>query len=112
MELVPESADEFNSELPDETPELYETLWGSLQRILIEKKAHSTKAAARLIVKHKLHKESLKTLTYRLYNVAERNRWTDEAQRYNTLIESWEMLEGFILDVTREMSKQQTTLEL
>ncbi|HHW47351.1 MAG TPA: DUF1156 domain-containing protein [Clostridiaceae bacterium] len=54
--------------------------------------------------------ENAKALAYRLYTIAERKGWTEEAYAYNTLIVSWPYIQKRALELASRPFEQQSIL--
>src|SRR5262249_3792749 len=67
-------------------------VWEATQRVVHLLLTQGEAAAGELLAKLGGLGESARDLAYRLYQVAERKGWADEARAYNTLIVTWSNL--------------------
>jgi putative DNA methylase len=64
-------------------------VWEATQRLVHSLLASGEAAAADLLVRLGGLGDSARDLAYRMYNVAERKGWSDEARAYNALVVAW-----------------------
>lgn len=64
-------------------------VWEAMQRLIRALLIDGEAAAAALLAQTGGIGEVARDLAYRLYHVAERKRWTEEARAYNTLVVAW-----------------------
>ena len=66
-----------------------------LTRSLTAERGGGVAEAARLVVGMGAERaEKARALAYRLYSLAERRRWTDEARAYNVFVTSWPQVQA------------------
>jgi len=75
------------SDVPDDSEIL--TVWESTHRILNALVTVGESGAAKLLSKFGSIGESSIELAYRLYDICEKNKWSEEALGYNSLVTSW-----------------------
>jgi putative DNA methylase len=66
-----------------------QTVWEGCQHLIKRLQDGSEEPAARLAKQLGYQADMARDLTYRLYQICERNKWAEEARAYNGLIESW-----------------------
>ena len=67
-------------------------------------------AAPRVRAQGAGHVEKARDLAYRLYQICERNRWSQEAQPYNALVVAWPHLTAEARRLEKAPSPEQMTL--
>lgn len=66
-----------------------------LTRALTDERGGGVTEAARLVLGMGAHRaQNARALAYRLYTLADRQRWTDEARAYNVLVTSWPQIQA------------------
>ena len=77
-------------ELPEKVDEREETIWLLCQQLTQAMATGGVAACAQIVVNmFGSNAERAKDLTYRLYTVAERKGWAQEAYAYNALVIAW-----------------------
>jgi putative DNA methylase len=66
-----------------------QTVWEGCQHLIKRLEDGSEEAAARPAKQLGYQADMSRDLAYRLFQICERNKWTEEARAYNGLVESW-----------------------
>jgi len=77
---------------PDELPEEVSaepTAWEMLHRLIYRLSTAGEKGAGELLAQLGGRAEASRELAYRLYQIAERKGWAQDALGYNALVQSW-----------------------
>ena len=80
------------SELPSNwTPDGDDRIpdWEAMQHLILHLQTHGEAAAAQLLSQLGNQGDITRDLAYRLYNICDRNGWTQDAIAYNSLVTSW-----------------------
>jgi putative DNA methylase len=102
----------------DELPEDWDpatdkrlTVWEITQHLIRKLEQEGESAAAALVHALGGKAETARDLAYRLYNLCERKKWTDEALAYNGLVIAWPELTKLAMVERSRSSDQQTKLD-
>jgi putative DNA methylase len=68
-------------------------VWESLHQLIRAFRQEGESGAGKLLSHLKPQAEAIRQLSYRLYTLCERQRWSDDARSYNELITSWPSIE-------------------
>ena len=94
-------------ELPETVSPNEKTVWLVAQGLTRAMETGGVEACARIVAAlHGSGAERAKELAYRLYTIAERKKWTNEAYAYNALVSSWEDLQSRADELRRPQSEQ------
>jgi putative DNA methylase len=63
--------------------------WEAMQHLILHLQTHGEAAAAELLAQLGNQGDITRDLAYRLYNICDRNGWTQDAIAYNSLVTSW-----------------------
>lgn len=63
--------------------------WEAMQHLILHLQTHGEAAAAQLLAQLGNQGDITRDLAYRLYNICDRNGWTQDAIAYNSLVTSW-----------------------
>lgn len=63
---------------------------------------------ASLAVNHQPHAEAARDLAYRLFSIAERKKWSDEAFAYNALVTAWPEIQQMAIGMSKVKMEQAT----
>ena len=70
----------------------------------------SEECVKRLLADNAKSIDALKRLAYRLYNISDQKRQTEEAQGYSRLVEAWELIMMFMMKERLKREREQQTL--
>lgn len=68
-------------------------VWESLHQLIRAFRQEGESGAGKLLAHLKPQAEAIRQLSYRLYTLCERQRWSDDARAYNEIITSWNSIE-------------------
>ena len=98
------------SELPAVIKETESSIWMLCQQLTYKMKKEGIEGCAKAVSgMYGTNAERAKDLAYRLYTIAERKKWTQEAYAYNTLVVSWPEIQ-FRAAALRAIEPEQLTL--
>jgi putative DNA methylase len=63
--------------------------WEAMQHLILALQTHGEAGAAQLLSQLGNQGDTTRDLAYRLYNICDRNGWTQDAIAYNSLVTSW-----------------------
>jgi putative DNA methylase len=86
------------------------TVWEMTHHLIRLMYKESDAAAARLLSKLGDDAEKARDLAYRLYQICERSKWSQEAQPYNALVVAWPNLTSEARQLEKKTSPEQLTL--
>jgi putative DNA methylase len=86
------------------------TVWEMAHHLIRLMYKESDAAAARLLTKLGGDAEKARDLAYRLYQICERSKWSQEAQPYNALVVAWPNLTAEARQMEKRTSPEQMTL--
>lgn len=102
---------------PEELPETWTpegdkrlTVWDMVHH-LIRVLAQGEPEAAQLMAKLGSKAESARELAYRLYAICDRTKRSQDAQRYNGLVQSWPEIAQMAQQVPKRVTEQQQSFE-
>ncbi len=77
----------------DPSKDTRKPVWESLHQLIRAFRQEGESGAGKLLAHLKPQAEAIRQLSYRLYTLCERQRWSDDARSYNELITSWNSIE-------------------
>lgn len=86
------------------------TVWEITHHLIRLMYKESESAAARVLAQVGNDAEKARDLAYRLYQICERNRWSQEAQPYNALVVAWPHLTAEARRLEQAPAPEQMTL--
>ncbi len=86
------------------------TVWEMTHHLIRLMYKESDAAAAHLLTKLGGDAEKARDLAYRLYQICERSKWSQEAQPYNALVVAWPNLTAEARQLEKRTSPEQLTL--
>ena len=88
-------------------------IWALTQRAAwwLDQEGGIKECVESLLIDHEEKLPALKGLAYRLYNVSDRRRWTDEAQSYSQIVDSWDGIEFRMSKAREKRRAAQQTLD-
>lgn len=94
-------------ELPEQVDEREETIWLLCQQLTQAMATGGVAACGQIVVNMMgSNAERAKDLAYRLYTVAERKGWTQEAYAYNALVIAWPEIQSYAATLQANKSEQ------
>lgn len=95
------------SELPKNLDALNGSVWALCQQLTYRMEQGGVEGCAQAVCDIFGSKaERAKDLAYRLYQIAERNKWTQEAYAYNALVVAWPEIQSRAAQLYKEIPKQ------
>lgn len=95
------------SELPKNIDALNSSVWALCQQLTYRMEQDGVEGCAQAVCHMFGSKaERAKDLAYRLYQIAERNKWTQEAYAYNALVVAWPEIQSRAAQLYKEIPKQ------
>lgn len=95
------------SELPKQIDALDGSVWALCQQLTYRMEQDGVEGCAQAVCDIFGSKaERAKDLAYRLYQIAERNKWTQEAYAYNALVVAWPEIQSRAAQLYKEIPKQ------
>ena len=80
------------------------TVWGTLHFLVVALDKEGEEGAAKCMSQVSRLSPSAKDLAYRLYSICNRKKWSEEAQAYNSIIQSWPEIERLANNLSKEDS--------
>ena len=92
--------------------DISDCVWVLTQRAVQWVQEEGADFYAKILLEHESRKELIKRLAYRLYNIADRRKHTDEANGYSRLVDVWGLIEKALAKLKEKGNRGQTELEL